>query len=187
MLTINIKFELGNRIRFVKFLCMSFHFTLPSPICPSELSTLSFTGAASVTSYQALLRSLTYTNLAPEPTPGSRNISITISDGIHQDVSAIIIIVVLSNDNPLMLQASTLQLTLIEGDITLSVGQDSGIELVDIDRDSYVTLLTVQLEDAREADAEFLVLDLSALGGEGRTGVEITVNQTSTLQNYQVH
>lgn len=67
-------------------------------------STLRFTGTSSIASYESLLRSLTYTNSAPEPTPGNRSITITISDGIHSDVTAVIVIVVLVNDNPLTIQ-----------------------------------------------------------------------------------
>jgi len=76
---------------------------LPTPIRTAS-STLRFTGTSSIASYESLLRSLTYTNSAPEPTPGNRSITITISDGIHSDVTAVIVIVVLANDNPLTIQ-----------------------------------------------------------------------------------
>ena len=68
--------------------------------------TLQFTGSSTVLSYETLLRSLTYTNTNPEPTPGNRSITITISDGIHNDVTAVIVIVVLLNDNPITLQVT---------------------------------------------------------------------------------
>ena len=68
--------------------------------------TLRFTGSSTILSYETLLRSLTYTNTNPEPTPGNRSITITISDGIHNDVTAVIVIVVLLNDNPITLQVT---------------------------------------------------------------------------------
>lgn len=158
----------------------------PSSLLPSGLS---FLGEATVSEYESLLRSLSYNNTAAEPTPGNRRINITLFDGLHRDITAVIVIVVLVSDNPIMIDAAERQLTFIEGDVALDIGQQSGIILTDVDREPMVTSMEIKLENALEADREFLVIDLSTILGEDTgivTGVEIVVNATRSLEAYQV-
>ena len=136
--------------------------------------------------YESLLRAVTYDNIAPEPTPGNRYINITLFDGRHRDITAVIIIVVLVNDNPLMIQADTQRLTYTEGDVVLAVGVDSGLRLLDSDRDATVVYLRVSLEGSLEPTREFVVLDVGPLGGGVEQGLEVIVNQTGSLTGYQV-
>lgn len=136
--------------------------------------------------YEALLRSLTYTNLADEPVPGNRYINITISDGVHQDITAVIIIVVLVNDNVLTIQVNTPGLVFTEGDTEVLVGQQSGLQLVDMDRNPMITSLMVRLVGALDTASETLVIDLAGVTGGTAQGLEIVVNQTDTLEDYQV-
>jgi hypothetical protein len=151
---------------------------------------LRFTGQASVREYESLLLSLTYTNMATEPTSGNRSIVLTISDGIHQDMTAVIVIVVLSNDSPLTIQASTTRLTYREGDQGIAVGTLSGVTLMDEDRDALIRRLTLSLNGSQES-SEGLVVDTSpVIPGGGLTSVVgnggIIFTATSSLQNYQV-
>ena len=139
-----------------------------------------------MSAYESLLRSLTYNNLALEPTPGNRYINITLFDGRHRDITAVIIIVVLVNDNPLMIEADTQRLTFTEGDVVLAVGVESGLRLLDGDRDATVAYLRVSLEGSLEPTREFVVLDVGPLGGEMEQGLEVIVNQTGLLTDYQV-
>ena len=171
--------------------------TLPLslPLSPShththtDTLTLYFTGEASVTAYESLLLSLTYTNLATEPTPGNRYINITLFDGLHRDITAVIVIVVLTNDNPLTIETELEEdcFTFTEGEVVLSVGIEGGVRLVDLDRDPMIVSLLVRLDGALEPGREDLVVDLSSLGGGIERGVEVFVNQTESLENYQVH
>ena len=150
--------------------------------------TLQFTGQASVGDYESLLLTLTYSNTAIEPTSGNRSIVITLSDGIHQDMTAVIVIVVLSNDSPLTIQATMTRLAYQEGDQGLAVGALSGITLVDNDRDALIQRLTLTLNGSRESN-EGLVVDTSPVTpGGGLINVEsdMTFTTTSSLQNYQV-
>lgn len=149
-------------------------------------SFLQFTGPASVSAYQSLLLSLTYSNSAPEPSPGNRSISLTLSDGMHRDMTAVIVVVILTNDSPLSLRADTTRLTFTEGDLAVSVGALSGVTLMDADREALVESLAVRLSGAREGGAEMLVMDATAVGGALESGDNITITRTSSLQSYQV-
>ena len=143
-----------------------------------------------MTQYESLLLSLTYANTAPEPLPGSRSVTITLSDGLQLDMTAVIVIVILRNDNPLAIRVDTSNLTYSEGDTGLDVGVLSGVMLVDADREAMVERVVVRLEGAREEGNEQLVLDSSAVesgvGGGLVSGSEIELLQRSSLENYQV-
>lgn len=151
---------------------------------------LRFTGGATVAEYQSLLLSLTYVNFESEPTSGNRSISISISDGIHQDMTAVIIIIILSNDNPLIILSANDRLEYSEGDVAIAVGMFSGIILVDDDGEAVVENLTLTLINSLESDKEFLVVDNSTLypqGGGGLiSGASVVLTRPSSLQNYQV-
>jgi len=115
--------------------------------------------------YQSLLLSLTYTNSLSEPMPGRRSISITISDGIHQDM------------------------TFTEGDATLAVGRLSGVTLVDEDRDAMVANMTLTLLGVLEEGRELLRVNTSILdpASDGLMAADrIVLTQLNSLQNYQV-
>lgn len=151
-------------------------------------SSLYFAGQADVSEYQDLLLSLTYINTASEPKTGNRSISITVSDGIHQDMTAVIIIVLLRNDNPLTLQAGTVRLSYLEGETSIPAGALSGVVLLDEDRDGSVQQLTLSLVGALESGESLVVDPSSVIPGVGLiSDSEISIDVTSSLQNYQVH
>ena len=147
--------------------------------------TLHFDGQANIAEYQTLLLSLTYTNAADEPMSGNRSISITVSDGIHQNMTAVIVVVVLRNDNILTLRAETLQYNYTEGDNGIAL---SGIVLFDEDRDAMIEQLVITLNGDLESDKESLVVDTSSIlpGGGLTSRREVELTQVSSLQNYQV-
>ena len=148
---------------------------------------LQFSGRATVQEYMAILRSLTYSNTAPEPTPGNRSVSITVFDGLQQDVTIVIVIVILADDNPLTLQVSAPQLVFTEGDMSLAVGLTSGAILVDADREAFVENLTVSLIGSRDQDNEFLSINASYITDEEiPDGAMIRISSRSSLVNYQV-
>lgn len=167
--------------------------SLPSPsylaLPAGATATLQFTGQASVSEYETLLLSLTYVNTASEPTSGNRSIAITLSDGVHQDMTAVIVIVILQNDSPLTVQASETRLRYVEGDQGLAVGALSGVTLVDEDRDAVIRRLTISLSGGLESSSESLVVDTSSVvpgGGLVLVVAGINFTATSSLQNYQV-
>ena len=148
---------------------------------------LQFNGRATVQEYEAFLLTLTYNNIAPEPTPGNRSVSITVSDGIQQDVTVVIVIVILVDDNPLTIQVSSPQLVFTEGDVSLAIGLLSGVTLVDMDRDPVVENLTITLIGSRDQNNELLSINASFVNTDERTDAsEIVISQMSSLANYQV-
>lgn len=149
---------------------------------------LHFNGQASVSDYESLLLSLTYAHTATEPIPGNRSITFVLSDGIHQDMTAVLVIVVLINDNPLTLQSDTTRLTYSEGDAAIPAGVLSGVTLMDGDRDALVESLEIGLSGVLQSGSEAVVVDTSAVipGGDLISGSNIVITQTSSLQNYQV-
>ena len=98
-----------------------------------------------------------------------------------------IIIVLLTNDNPLTLQAGTVRLTYREGETSIPAGALSGVVLLDEDRDSTIQQLTLSLTGTLES-GEALVVDASAVlpGVSLISDSEISIDVTSSLQNYQV-
>lgn len=155
--------------------------------CLGLRATLQFSGAASVSEYESLLLSLAYLNNASEPTSGNRSIIITLSDGIHQDMTAVIVIVILRNDNLLRLTFSTQTLTFNEGDTAINIGILSGVTLMDEDRDSTIESISISLNGSLET-AESIVVETSPVLPSGGliSSALIEITQSSSLQNYQV-
>lgn len=148
---------------------------------------LQFTGRATVQEYEAALLLLTYNNNATEPTPGNRTVSITVSDGTHEDVTVVIVIVILVDDNPLTIRVGIPQLVYTEGDGSLAVGALSEVALVDIDRDPLIDNLTITLTGSQDQENEFLSINASSITNEViPNGSVIRLSRRSTLTNYQV-
>ena len=146
-----------------------------------------FRGQASIMDYESLLQSLTYINIVDEPTPGNRSISISISDGLQQDATIVIIIVISVNDNKPILQVSTPRVVYTEGDNISPVGVQTGLTVIDDDRNAVIENVTITLSGILEPDNEFLFVDGgSAFGMEIISGPVISLSQTSLLENYQV-
>lgn len=150
----------------------------------SPLIRVQLSGSATVQEYEAALLSLTYTNNASEPTPGNRTVTITVSDGIQQDVAVVIVIVILVDDNALSIQPSTSQLVFTEGQDNLAIGV---MMLVDVDRDPVIENLTITLTGSLDQDNEFLSVNTSSVTNEALPdGSVIRITTRSPLENYQV-
>ena len=151
--------------------------------------TLRVSGTASEPDYQTVLSSLTYTDHALEPSPGIRNVSLQCyDDQLSSNVLLVSVDVVLINDNPIMIEAESQLLTFVEGESTLPVGVATGVQLIDLDVGSEVTWVRLSLENPREVGRETLsVSPVSVTGEDGDvTGDDVTINQTSSLNLYQV-
>ena len=165
---------------------------LPSGVTVTRSATnsqigLQFTGRGTVQDYEAALLLLAYNNNATEPTPGNRTISITVSDGIHEDVTVVIIIVILVDDNALTIRVGIPRLVYTEGDGSLAVGALSEVALVDTDRNPLVDSLTITLTGSQDQENEILSINASSITSEViPNGSVIRLSGRSTLANYQV-
>ena len=153
--------------------------------------TLRVVGDVSAAVYQSILASLTYSNLALEPSPGERSVSIQCHDDqFSSNALQLSIDIALTNDNPITIEAASQRLRFVEGeDAILPVGRAAGIQLMDVDAGSEVAWVRVTLENARETERESVSVDPVTVtdGGEVEVGNDILINRTSSLQNYQVH
>lgn len=162
------------------YACMCFH-------CPTGNSqTLLIDGPATVEQYQALLSSTTYENALSEPTSGNRSISITVFDGSHRGMTAVLVIVVLVNDNPVQLEAAfDTSIALVEGgNLTSRVGVIAGLMLSDDDKEEILTQLSVSLSGAREPMSESIAVVLE--GELTESSASVMYNQPGSLSDYQV-
>lgn len=100
---------------------------------------------------------------------------------------AVIVIVVPSNDNLISIEVMMPMVQYTEGDLSIRVGDLSGLTLSDGDLDAVVTTMSFTLSGISDSESEFLIVDTAAIGGNGLVnGVSILLDQTSSLSNYQV-
>ena len=149
-------------------------------ISNNTTTSITFTGSGSIAAYQSIIRSIYYINTAAEPTPGNREISVTIYDGEHDAVKVIIIIVVLANDNPLQLTPTIVRFTYYEGNTSIPIG---GLTLYDPDQDAFVSNLTISLSSL-ETNIE--TISVMAFGNIISDASSITISQSAPVSTYQV-
>ena len=143
-------------------------------------TSITFTGSGSIATYQSIIRSVYYINTAAEPTPGNREISVTIYDGEHDAVKVIIVIVVLANDNPLQLIPSIVRFTYYEGNTSTPIG---GLILYDLDQNAFVSNLTISLSSL-ETNIE--TISIMAFGNIISDTSSIVISQSAPVSTYQV-
>lgn len=148
--------------------------------------TLLIEGPATVEQYQSLLVSTTYMNALSEPTPGNRSVSITVFDGVHQGMTAVFVIVVIINDNPIQLEAVfPTSISLVEGgNLTSRVGMVAGLTLSDGDKNEVLTHLNVSLFGPMEPLSESVSIVIE--GELMESSNNITYDQPGSLSDYQV-
>ena len=159
-----------------------------STVTNATSQTLAVSGNGSETDYQTVLSSLTYFNRALEPSLGTRHVSIQCMDaGLVSNTLVISINVTLINDNPILIKADPQHLLFLEGTTTLPVGRLVQLQLIDLDFDPEAAWVEVTLETPREPLSERVSVNSTSVDGGGVvSGLNILVNQTSPLQNYQV-
>ena len=158
-------------------------------VVSSMSQSLVVSGNASEADYQAVLSSLTYFNRAAEPAAGARSVLLQCEDaGLVSNTLQISVEVALINDNPIMLEAETQRLVFVEGDNTVAIGEEAGLRLIDLDVDPMVAWMRVVLVNPRDSVRERLSVDSGSVnvGSDVESGLEILINQTSSLVNYQV-
>ena len=148
--------------------------------------TLLIEGPATVEQYHSLLISTSYMNALDEPTPGNRSISITVFDGTHQGRTAVFVIVVVINDNPIQLEAAlATSISLVEGgNLTSRVGTVAGLTLSDGDREEVLTHLNISLSGLMEQLSESVSIEIE--GKLMESSNSITYDRPGSLSDYQV-
>lgn len=102
-------------------------------------------------------------------------------------MTAVIVIVVPSNDNLISIEVVMPMVQYTEGDLSIRVGDLSGLTLSDGDLDAVVTTMSFTLSGISDSESEFLIVDTAAIGGNGLVnGESVLLDQTSSLSNYQV-
>jgi len=151
-----------------------------------DRQTILIAGQATVEQYQALLISTTYENTLSEPTPGNRSISITVFDGSHQGMTAVLVIVVMVNDNPIQLEAAlNTSISLVEGgNLTSRIGAVAGLMLSDGDKEEILTHLNVSLSGQLEPTRESISAEIE--GEQITSRSSITYEQPGSLSDYEV-
>ena len=158
-----------------------------SPCAIGTHHMLTFSGSASVSSYQQALSTLTYLNSAPEPLPGTRLLSFTVFDGLfHSSPATATLSLSLINDNILSLVCGRETVVFQEGSL-LPVPLTSQLTVVDLDHDHMIHRGFVNIQNPQEGDQLFLdatvtpQLQISVLGD---SSFEIT--GTASDYYYQV-
>lgn len=140
---------------------------------------LSFVGPSSVSNYQELIRLLSYSNTAPEPTPGNRTLTISVSDGVFTTQTSLTIRVITVNDNPLQLNGTMLVFPFYEGNTTIQL---YGFLLYDPDEGTQVHSLNISLSGSLE-DEE---ISVTAFGDVIASSDTISLTTVDSISTYQV-
>ncbi len=150
-------------------------------------STLTLSGAASVSVYQQALSAITYINFADEPTNDDvRIITFQVFDGMHfsPEVSGRVSISLVS-DQPIMLMCGTSMANFEEGSAT-PIQLTHDLVLIDLDIDDVILSATVTISNAQMGDS--IGVDHIAAGSLSvvSTGVSITITGNGSASQYQV-
>ena len=147
---------------------------------------ITFAGTASVAAYQALLRSVTYTNTSDNPSPAARSVAFVVTDdgGLPSPAATRAVAVSPANDAPVVvLSGSTPAFT--EGGLAVAV--DAGLTVAD--PDSNVVGATVSITGGFAAGQDVLAVAGPLPAGvtaayNGATGV-LTLSGSATPAAYQ--
>ncbi len=148
--------------------------------------TLSLNGTATLTQYQSLLRSVTYENSSEDPTENTRNISISVNDGVSEsNVADRTLLVSGENDAPELSSVETIEVYYVEGDGAVPVS--SQITVSDVD-DSMLESAVVRVtpDSYFDDEDELSFTDTATITGnwDVSTGV-LTLTGVDTVANYQ--
>ena len=132
-------------------------------------STLLLTGPADVSQFEAVLNTLTFDDLAEEPVPGARAVTVVVNDGAQDsNVVAINVTMALINDQTPVTSSSSN----VSVDVAVTFVEEQGewlalggpqLSVTDADSGSFpLAWATVQLVDGRDGLAEQLEVALGA-------------------------
>ena len=89
----------------------------PTQYYNQTTATLTFTGLESVKEYQEILKTLKYNNLADEPDSETRELLVTVSDGLLEVTATLFVEIVNVNDSPFFNESATLFTSSIAEDV----------------------------------------------------------------------
>ncbi|NJL22160.1 MAG: hypothetical protein HC895_17245, partial [Leptolyngbyaceae cyanobacterium SM1_3_5] len=149
-------------------------------------SGLTITGAASVTNYQTLLRSLAYSSSSENPTEGNRTVRLQVSDGaLSSNIASWTVTVSSVNDAPVVSIAAA-PLTYTEGDAATAI--DRLLTVADVDS-LRLDRATVTIAANFAADQDELSVDSGLATSVGLTvanvGGVLTLSGQATIAQYQ--
>ena len=133
--------------------------------------TVSLTGASSLSDYQQVLRSLTFTNSSSNPTAGTRTITVVADDGAGGLGAAVLTVTVVPVNNPP---------DLVTNPFTLSLGQTVSL--------SGFAPAVLSGSDVETTDPNLLTFVIDLAPGQGqllKSGVPLGIGGTFTLAEFQ--
>ncbi|MFZ4289021.1 cadherin domain-containing protein [Variovorax sp. HJSM1_2] len=145
---------------------------------------LTLTGSASVTNYQAALRSVTYINTSDNPSTATRSVSFVVNDGVANSTAATRNIALTAvNDAPVVTTTGTL-LAYTENDPATAV--DPGLVVSDVDSPVLAGASIAITANYDSAHDMLGFTDGNGITGswDGTTGV-MTLSGTATVADYQ--
>ena len=165
--------------------------TLPHPSSHLHLiatgHTIIFTGSAGIPVYEQALSSVTYFNMAPEPSHAPpRRITIEVNDGIFTSNTLTgLVNITLVNDNLLMLVCGVGVANFTEGRGSPVLLAQS-LSLVDLDANHMILAARVAIQNTQEGDT--IGVNTTGVGGlevQPNAG-SITISGEATSAEYQV-
>lgn len=147
---------------------------------------LSFNGVATLSDYQALLRSVSYQNTAEDPSSLSRQIEFTVNDGTIDSAGVTRTVQITPvNDAPLLSSIETSNLSYLENGGSIAI--TSTIELSDVDN-TLVDSAVVRIQPGRYlqgADRLLFSNTANITGHWNDNAGVLTLSGTDTVANYQ--
>ena len=136
-------------------------------------NSISFTyvlSSSTAANFQSLLRSLTYDNIANEPTPGNRNISLVISDGV--DLSTPVII--------------TLDIQTINDNSPVFVNPPTRVEVLESASIGTTIFQPIVIDEDTDSEITFSILDNSAFNISATNGL-VTLQRSLDRETTESH
>lgn len=136
-------------------------------LAPASGNFIQLSGAASVNTYESILRTLTYANRAVEPNPGNRTIVLEVNDGNFSSTPFLLSVQVYpQNDNNVTLNCTTGRLLeFTEAGAALHILRNTVVE--DRDRDHLLSGASVQLQMTPDGGREWLSVSSQTLQQHG--------------------
>ena len=147
--------------------------------------TLTLTGSASLSDYQAALRSITYENTGDDPSDLTRTVSILISDGdddsniVSRDINIIAV-----NDAPTLSNIEAVPASYTEGGS--AVGITGNLSLDDLDDINIESAVVSISNNFAAGEDELIFTDQSGISGsfDAATGI-LTLTGSASVADYQ--
>ncbi len=145
---------------------------------------LVLTGSASMSDYQAALRSVSYENLSDDPSATNRTVSFRVNDSLESNILSRTLTVTPVNDPPALTSTSSSGLVFTEGNSAIAV--DTQLSITDVDTPN-IQGATVSITVGFVTGEDVLVFsDQNGITGSYDSGSgELTLTGSATTAQYQ--